>query len=99
MKKDNQDKELSNKVIDLCLIQSIKESEIYLNILDNQIKFYTRKIEFLNNNKPLFFQKKKIREHNNKINDYYNKIFNCYVEIEKATDEFSKLFNYDDKKV
>ena len=86
MVKNSKDKELLNKVIDLCLVYSIKESEMYLNILDNQIKFYTQEIEFLNDNKPLFFQKKKLEEHNKRINECYEKISNCYVEIGKEVD-------------
>lgn len=56
MAKNN--KELVNKVIDLCLLHEIEETNLYLKMLDNQIKFYQSQINFLEDTKPFFFQKK-----------------------------------------
>ena len=58
MSKQNQNDNILDKIIDLELLYSIKNSEIYLKFLDNQIKFYQNQITFLEDNKPLFFQKK-----------------------------------------
>ena len=56
MSKQNQNDNILDKIIDLELLYSIKNSEIYLKFLDNQIKFYQNQITFLEDNKPLFFQ-------------------------------------------
>ena len=44
------DKELVNKVIDLCLIYGIKDSQLYMEFLDNQIKFYRTELNFIKDN-------------------------------------------------
>lgn len=90
------DKELVNKVIDLCLLHEIDESNLYLKMLDNQIKFYQSQISFLEDTKPFFFQKKKLEEHNKKIEEYEQKIcdnykkmneeVNCIIEIQNSID-------------
>ncbi len=86
-----QDKELLNKVIDLELIYSIKESELYLRFLNNQINFYQYQIAFLEDNKPLFFQKKKLKEHNKKIDDYTQKIYDIYTKINEEIEMIEKM--------
>ena len=74
------------KVIELCVVNEINESKLYLKMLDNQIKFYQNELNFLEDNKPFFFQKKKLEEHNKKIEEYEQKIFDTYKKIEKEID-------------
>ena len=90
------DKKLVNKIIDLCLLHEIKESNLYLKMLDNRIKFYQSQINYLEDTKPLFFQKKKLEEHNKKIEEYERKLFdtyktmgeevNCIIEMQNSID-------------
>lgn len=90
------DKELVNKVIDLCLLHEIEETNLYLKMLDNQIKFYQSQINFLEDTKPFFFQKKKLEEHKKKIEEYERKLFdtyktmgeevNCIIEMQNSID-------------
>lgn len=90
MNKKNSDNELVTKVIDLCLLNSIEESKLYLKFLDNQINFYQSHIDFLENTRPYFFQKKKLEEHNKEIEKYENKIRDIYIKIEQEIDEIEK---------
>ena len=84
MSKDKED--LVNKIIDLCLYHEIEETNLYLKILDNKIKFYQNEINFLEDTKPFFFQKKKLQEHNKKIEEYEQKIYDAYKEIAEEVD-------------
>lgn len=86
MSKTNENNELLNKIIDLNLIYEIKDSELYLKFLDNQIKFYQSQIGFLEDTKPLFFQKKKLEEHNKKIESYEQKISNAYKKMNEEAE-------------
>lgn len=85
------EQELLNKVIDLCLTHGIKESELYLKALDNQIKVYQNHIEFLENTKPWFFQKEKLKEHNKEIELYENKIYETYMKMNDEVDYIMEL--------
>ncbi len=87
------DKKLVNKIIDLCLLHEIKESNLYLKMLDNRIKFYQCEINYLEDTKPLFFQKKKLEEHNKKIEEYEQKIFDTYKKIEEEVDFIIEMQN------
>lgn len=93
MSKKNKDNELLNKVIDLCLIYGIKDSELYLKVLDNKIKFYQSQIRFLEDTKPLFFQKKKLEEHNKKIEAYEQIITDAYIQMNEEVDMILKMQN------
>lgn len=93
MSKKNKDNELLNKVIDLCLIYGIKDSELYLKVLDNKIKFYQSQIRFLEDTKPLFFQKNKLEEHNKKIEEYEQIITNAYLQMNEEVDMIFKMQN------
>ncbi len=74
-------KDLANKIIDICLYNEIEETNLYLKVLDNQIKFYQNEINLLEESKPVFFLKKKLQEHNKKIEEYEQKIYDTYKEI------------------
>lgn len=74
-------------------MSEIKDSELYLKVLDNRIKFYQNQIRFLENNKPLFFQKKKLEEHNKKIEEYEQIITNAYLQMNEEVDMILKMQN------
>lgn len=92
------DKELVNKIIDLCLLHEIEESNLYLKMLDNQIKFYQSQINFLEDTKPFFFQKRKLEEHNKKIEEYEQKIFDTYKKMNEEVDMIFEMQNSIDNK-
>ena len=86
-------KDLVNKVIDLCLIYGIKDSQLYLEFLDNQIKFYQNERNFLEDTKPFFFQKKKLEEHNKKIEVCEQKIFETYKKMNEEVEFIIEMQN------
>lgn len=87
--KDNKN-ELISEIINLYLEDSIKESQLYLKLLDNQIKTYQSEINYLENTKPFFFQKRKLKEHNKKIESYEKKIKDTYLKMSAETNEILK---------
>lgn len=70
--------ELNVQLIKIFVEIDIKETELYLKIIKEQLKFSFQQIEYLNNAKPFFFQKKKLKEYYKKRNEHYIKIFNLY---------------------
>jgi 3-methyladenine DNA glycosylase AlkC len=91
MTKKEQENELLNKIINLGLTYSIKNSEFYLKLLENQIDFYKIQIDLLEDTKPLFFQKKKLEEHNKKIAEYEQKIYETYQQMNEEVDLIIKM--------
>lgn len=57
----------------------------------NQIKLCEIELERLKDDKPLFFQKKKIEEYNKHIEIINDKISNYYIELNKELDILCKL--------
>lgn len=88
-----EDKELLNKVIDLCMVYGIKESQLYLKFLDNQVKTYQNHRNFLEDTKPFFFQKKKLEEHNKKIEICEQKILETYKKMNEEVDFIIEMQN------
>ena len=82
-KKIENDEILSKKILDLCLYHQIEDSEHWVKLIDMQIKGCQLQINFLEDNKPFRFQKKKLQEYNKKIEELENKINNYYQEMFK----------------
>ena len=59
--------EIVNKIIELSLISLNKESKCWIDIICTKIKVCELQKQHLTENKPLFFQKKKLAEHNEKM--------------------------------
>ena len=74
---------MDNKLIDLCLEYNFEYSYFYIKHLSDRINFYEKEIHLLNQYKPLFFQKKRIKEYRLKKQNYLNKIFDCYKKIDE----------------
>ena len=85
--------ELTEKIIDLCLIYEIKDSEIYIKLLDSQIKFYESRLSYLRESKPFFFQKKKLNEYFQKVEECEQKINNAYLKLAFEFDWITKSHN------
>lgn len=89
--KKNEDNELFEKLLELNIKYAIKDSNINMRIIDNRIKFYQSLINHLEDNKPFFFQKKKLIEYNNKKEEYENKISELYAQLGEEYEMIEKL--------
>ena len=90
-KKKNEDNELFEKLLELNIKYAIEDSNINMRIIDNRIKFYQSLINHLEDNKPFFFQKKKLIEYNNKKEEYENKISELYAQLGEEYEMIDKL--------
>ena len=88
-KKDSD--ELFDKLLELNIKYAIEDSNINMKMIDNRIKFYQNLISHLEDNKPLFFQKKKLIEYNNKKEEYENKISELYTQLGEEYEIIEKL--------
>lgn len=82
MLKNNVDKEIIDKVIDLGLLMSDELSKATINYYGSGIEYYRKLIEDLEEHKPLFFQKKKIIEYNTKLKEYNHELSKLYSKME-----------------
>lgn len=57
-------KKIYSDILDFCLTQGIENSNKYLDILYLELKIYKNKLNTLTNEKPYWFQKRKIKEYN-----------------------------------
>ena len=78
--------EIVNKIIEISLISLNKESKCWIDIICTKIKVCELQKQHLTENKPLFFQKKKLAEHNKKIDNINREIFNCLKSLEEEID-------------
>lgn len=78
--------EIVNKIIELSLISLNKESKCWIDIICTKIKVCELQKQHLTENKPLFFQKKKLEEYNKKLEELDNKILKCLNDIENEID-------------
>lgn len=96
--KTNDNDKMLIKLIDFGLVCQIEDSHSHLKMIDLQIKGYKLQLEFLEDNKPFWFQKKKIEEHNNKVEGLKDSILNCYAkfgEEMKMIDKMQKALKKD----
>lgn len=92
-KKKNDDYELFEKLLELDIKYAIEDSNINMRMIDNRIKFYQTLINHLEDNKPFFFQKKKLIEYNNKKEEYENKISELYIQLGEECEMIDKLYS------
>ncbi|MBQ9024150.1 MAG: hypothetical protein IJ105_02890 [Bacilli bacterium] len=92
-KKKTEDKELIDMLLKLNIKYAIEDSNINIRMIDNRIRFYQTLIEHLEDNKPLFFQKKKLIEYNNKKEEYENKIYELYTQLGQEVELIDKLYS------
>ena len=91
-KKDN-NTELFESLLKLNIKYAIEDSNINIRMIDNRIKFYQTLIDHLEDNKPFFFQKKKLIEYNDKKEEYENKISELYAQLGEEYDLIEKLYS------
>lgn len=82
-----------NKLINICIVNCIDDSERTLRFCQTRINLFESLIKREQENKPLFFQKKKLEEYNQKINEYNQKINDIYIEIKEERELINKLYN------
>lgn len=76
-------KKICNKLLDLSTHKEIEISNYYINMVEISIRTCKLQIEHLEDNKPLWFQKKKLEVYNEEKEKLNNKLYNYYLEIEK----------------
>ena len=92
-KKNDNDNELFEKLLELNIKYAIEDSNINMRMIDNRIKFYQSLINHLEDNKPFFFQKKKLIEYNNRKEEYENKISELYIQLGEEFKLIDKLYS------
>lgn len=92
MEKQKNNDELFQSLLELNIKYAIENSNINIKMIDNRIKFYETLISHLENDKPLFFQKKKLIEYENKKSKYKNKIAELYNQLNKEYEIIEKLY-------
>lgn len=88
---DIDNREIVDKIIDLCLWYQIEDSHRWLDIINVQIESCRMQLSFLEDNKPFWFQKKKLEEHNKNIEALENKIVDHYKELEEEVEIIQKM--------
>lgn len=91
-KKEENNIELFESLLKLNIKYAIEDSNTNMRMIDNRIKFYQTLINHLEENKPLFFQKRKLIDYNNKRNEYSKKINDLYIELNEELKLLEKLY-------
>ena len=89
----NKDNELFELLLKLDIKKVINDSNTNIEMINKRIKIYQTLISDLEDNKPLFFQKKELLKYNKQLDEYKAKIIDLYREIEdelQMIDNFSK---------
>lgn len=88
-----EEKDIINKLLDLSLLYENENSKNWIALVSHQIKGYEIQKQHLIDNKPYFFQKKKLEEHNKKLEEIDNKILKCLKDIEEEIDYINTDIN------
>ena len=91
----NKDNELFELLLKLDIKKAIDDSNTNIVMINKRIKIYQTLINELEDNKPLFFQKKTLLEYNKQLDEYKTKINDLYKEIEDEIDMIDKFSNID----
>lgn len=85
--------EIVNKIIELSLISLNKESKCWIDIICTKIKVCELQKQHLLENKPLFFQKTKLKKYNKKVEAIDNKIMKYFKDIEEELEYIENKCN------
>ena len=91
----NKDNELFELLLKLDIRKAINDSNTNIVMINKRIKIYQTLINDLEDNKPLFFQKKALLEYNKQLDEYNTKLNDLYKEIEDEIDMIDKFSNID----
>lgn len=89
---------LCDKILNLCLYQQIEDSYYWMKLIEKQIKFCEMQIAHLEEYKPFWFQKKKLKAHYEDIELLEDKICDYYRQINKEVEMINKMKKAIDKK-
>ena len=90
-KKETNDIEVYNKIIDLCLWNQIQDSHHWIELLSNKIKIYELRRDHLLNNKPFKFQKKKLEKYHKELESIEKTILKSYQDIDAEMTIIEKM--------
>lgn len=82
-----------NKILDLCMYHQIEESTNFIKIIECQIKFCYSQLELLEDNKPLWFQKKKLNNYFKEKEELELKLEEYYKQINEELKIIEKMKN------
>lgn len=82
---------LYKNVLDLCLYQGIEGSKKYLDILYLEIKMCKNQLEYLEIEKPKWFQKKKLERYQEEKKCLENKLSSYRQNVLKELELISKM--------
>lgn len=91
--KKNDNTELAVSLLKFTTYYFIENSNLNLKLIEKRIQFYQTLINDLKDDKPLFFQKKKLID-NNKLEEYNKKINDLYIEFNEEIMLLEKLNEY-----
>ena len=77
----NKERGLINNIVKLNILNELEYSRKTIEFINTRIRFYKTLLNHLEDDKPLFFQKKKLTFYNNKIKEYNDKIDSLYNEL------------------
>lgn len=93
IKKDEVDEVVVKELLSVMVSYGIEEAELHLKMLGQQAKMYRAEIEFLENTKPFFFQKKKLVAHIKDIEECELKLYETYKQMNDEAIYIMKLRN------
>lgn len=95
MKKDiilHENSELEKQIIDLSLINNIKQANLYIDYLNTKIKFYEKQIVILEQQKNNIFKRLKVKKYNNEISSYKEKIKATYNKLKQEMNLIVQIY-------
>lgn len=84
---------VDKKILDLCIYQGIEDSNNYLDILFLQFKLLKNQLKILDQEKPFWFQKKKLDKYCKEREELENKLSNYHEKILYELNLIAKLDN------
>lgn len=94
IKEKHKDKEIFEKILDLCLLYENENSKNWIELVSYQITSYEIQKQHLIDNKPFFFQKKKLLEYKKKNEEIDFKIVKCLSDIEEEINYMESNINF-----
>lgn len=80
---NNNNRKLVESLLKFTNYHLIEETNFNLKSIEIRLKLYQSLLYDLKDDKPLFFQKKKLIEYNNKLEEYTKKVNDLYIEFNK----------------
>jgi len=85
---------IADKLLKLYSHNEIENSKFHITIIQKKIDTCKLELDDLNNDKPYWFQKKKLNAHEKKIQELNKKIYQYNLEIEEQLKFIDELKNY-----